>query len=502
MPYLIYLRKSRADAEAEARGEGETLARHELQLTELARKRGLPIGGIYREIVSGDTIAARPQMQKLIGEVSAGAWEGVIVMEIERLARGDTIDQGVVAQTFTYSGTKIITPVKTYDPRSEADQEYFEFSLFMSRREYKTINRRMQAGRIASLKEGNYIATFAPYGYKKVHDYENRSFTLEIVPHEAEIVRLMFEKSGENYGFARIASILNDMEVKPKRGMQWTPSGVQGIITNPVYCGKMRWNWRKQKKQVVDGRVVVSRPISPDEECMIVQGNHPPIITEEQFERSQKAIMSRKTPHTSFTKPLQNPFAHLLYCGLCGHAMVRKPYADREASMLCVYTSCPCKSSDISRVDMLITAALNDGYNKYMAMAHENNTVDTQHENELAALNTEIRKLEKQQTKLYDLLEQEIYSPELFTQRNLLLTEKLSKLRRQAAALTDNKPMKITPLEAALAIKRVIDGYNNCDGTQEKNELLKTVCKRITYIKREGGRWNASDAMCTIEYDF
>ena len=29
MAYCLYLRKSRADMEAEARGEGETLARHE-----------------------------------------------------------------------------------------------------------------------------------------------------------------------------------------------------------------------------------------------------------------------------------------------------------------------------------------------------------------------------------------------------------------------------------------------------------------------------------------
>ena len=54
MPYLIYLRKSRADMEAEARGEGETLARHEKTLIELAKKMNLNVTGIYKEIVSGD----------------------------------------------------------------------------------------------------------------------------------------------------------------------------------------------------------------------------------------------------------------------------------------------------------------------------------------------------------------------------------------------------------------------------------------------------------------
>lgn len=54
----IYLRKSRADREAEARGEGETLARHERILLDLAKKRGYNVGAIYKEIVSGETISA------------------------------------------------------------------------------------------------------------------------------------------------------------------------------------------------------------------------------------------------------------------------------------------------------------------------------------------------------------------------------------------------------------------------------------------------------------
>ena len=144
--YCIYLRKSRQDLEAEARGEGDTLARHRRTLTELAEARSLPVGAIYEEVVSGDTIAARPQMQRLLQEVEAGQWRGVIVMEIERLARGDSIDQGIVARAFKYSETRIITPFKTFDPNNEYDEEYFEFGLFMSRREYKTIRRRLNAG--------------------------------------------------------------------------------------------------------------------------------------------------------------------------------------------------------------------------------------------------------------------------------------------------------------------------------------------------------------------
>jgi len=162
MSYCIYLRKSRADAEAEARGEGETLKRHEESLLALAKKTSLPITKIYKEIVSGETISARPQMQELLRDVESGVWEGVLVMEIERLARGNTLDQGIVAQAFRISGTKIITPLKTYDPDNEFDEEYFEFGLFMSRREYKTINRRIQRGREAERQLLKKVNGFIP----------------------------------------------------------------------------------------------------------------------------------------------------------------------------------------------------------------------------------------------------------------------------------------------------------------------------------------------------
>ena len=139
MSYAIYLRKSRADMELEKMEKYETLARHKKILLVLARKREFDIVKIYEEIVSGESIRQRPEMQKLLQDVSNELYEGVLVMEVERLARGNTRDQGIVAETFQYSGTKIITPNKVYDPNNDLDQEYFEFGLFMSRREYKTI---------------------------------------------------------------------------------------------------------------------------------------------------------------------------------------------------------------------------------------------------------------------------------------------------------------------------------------------------------------------------
>ena len=184
----MYLRKSQKDMELESYGEMETLAKHEQLLTELAKKQGLRVAKVYKEIVSGESIDDRPQMQALLNDIYQNKYDGVLVAEVERLARGATLDQGKVANAFKYTNTKIITPIKTYDPNNEYDEEYFEFSLFMSRKEFKTINRRMQQGKMLSVKNGNYLGVHAPLGYDIVKKGRERT----LVPNDtAEIVKLI-----------------------------------------------------------------------------------------------------------------------------------------------------------------------------------------------------------------------------------------------------------------------------------------------------------------------
>ena len=117
--YDAYIRKSRKDVEYNSDESLEkTLKRHEIILQEFAKKlfgEEIPKSNIFKEVVSGDTIADRPEMQKLLERVQSGNRKGVFVVEIERLARGNTIDQGVIAQAFQLTNTKILTPQKIFD---------------------------------------------------------------------------------------------------------------------------------------------------------------------------------------------------------------------------------------------------------------------------------------------------------------------------------------------------------------------------------------------------
>ena len=194
--FCIYLRKSRADAEAEKLGEGETLARHERILTDFAAREGLPVGKIYREIVSGETIAARDEIQNLIRESYEGMWRGVIVVEVTRLSRGNQGDAQTIMDCLRYGynnkGMLVVTPTKLYDiVHSPDDEEYMEFELFMSRREYKMICNRMKRGKLQAVIEGNFMSSIRPYGYDILKLKSGR--TLVPNPEEAPIVKKIFE---------------------------------------------------------------------------------------------------------------------------------------------------------------------------------------------------------------------------------------------------------------------------------------------------------------------
>ena len=324
--YLIYLRKSRQDREKELQtGNYDTLQRHREALLALAKERKLNIVGILEEVVSGDTIADRPEMQRLLSLVETGDYAGVLCMEVARLARGKTRDQGVVSETFRYSGTKIITPDKIYDPANDADEDFFEFSLFMSRQEYKMINKRLHRGRMASLDEGKYIAGTAPYGYEKYKLPKQRGYSLRPDPEKAEIVRRIFDlyTVGEPntdgvlqpLGSYRIAKLLNAEGIPSPGGKQWASCSVRDIVMNPVYKGELRWAFRPVTKRMENGVLRISTPTS--NAALSRKGLHEPLVSEETWERAQ--ALRKGSAHSVIpeSRTPQNPLTGLLFCSCC-----------------------------------------------------------------------------------------------------------------------------------------------------------------------------------------
>lgn len=488
MPYCMYLRKSRADVELEARGEGETLERHSRALLTLAEKMNIVISEEYREIVSGETITARPEMQRLLSDVESGKWDGVFVMEVERLARGDTIDQGLVARTFKIHGTKIITPVKTYDPNDEFDEEYFEFGLFMARREYKAINRRIQRGRLASVKEGKFVASVPPYGYERIKSPDGKGYILSPDPVEAPIVQRVFSDYVAGLGANTIANKLTDEGISPRVGDEWSAATLRDMLKNPVYIGKIRWQYKKYvKSNTIDG---VSKKRYKSKDYMLIDGKHKALISEEVFNNAAKQMKVNTKNTTRSDLVLHNPLSGLVYCHECGKLMTRLGPSSRKdyASIKCQTRGCSTVSAPLSQVEDEVLKILKDYYENYEL--HFNvrsgekipkitNTV-------IKNLEKKIKTIDKQVDKVYNLLEQGVYTVEVFTERQgKLKADKELLVKQMDEAIRLQGAEQKVRVPARGEIKGVLDLYSKCETDEARNKLLKQVVKKIEYSKTQ-----------------
>lgn len=233
---IIYLRKSRSDDPATT--VEEVLFRHENILQEYAvREWGarIPEDRIYREVVSGETIKDRPVMQHVMKILETGLVSGVLVVEPQRLSRGDLQDCGHIINSLRYTNTAVITPPKTYDLSDEYDRKFFEMELTRGNDYLEYTKKILNRGRIASVKAGNFIGNSAPYGYRKicVGTGKEKYYTLEIVPEEAEAIRLMFDLYvNKDYGFRNIAHALDMAGYKPRRSAEWSPAAISCFIPN------------------------------------------------------------------------------------------------------------------------------------------------------------------------------------------------------------------------------------------------------------------------------
>ena len=245
MKVCIYLRKSRADRERPEMPAEMVLERHEAILLAYAAKAGLEVEAIKKEVVSGESLVRRPEMLCLLEEVEDGMYDAVLVKDFDRLGRGSMMEQGIIIEAFRKSGTKIITPEKTYDLENEFDEEYIDISAFFARKELKMITKRLQSGRIKSVSDGNYISPHPPYGFDKIQKI------LKVNEKEKEVVRLIFDLYvNHGYGAARIARYLTDLAISGKHGADhWDKTTIRNILRNPIYIGKVTWNKREYHYQ-------------------------------------------------------------------------------------------------------------------------------------------------------------------------------------------------------------------------------------------------------------
>ena len=506
MNYLMYLRKSRADGDNET--IEEVLFKHERDLQNFSiRMFGskIPEENIFREVVSGETIEDRPEVQKVLSLIESDDIKGVLVIDPQRLSRGDWEDGGKILSTFKYSNTLILTPPKTYDLNNKFDYKFFKMELSQGNEYLEYIKEILMRGRVSSINAGNYIGSVAPYGYDKT--FAEKSPTLKPNAREAEAINIAIKKLVyDGLGWTQICRDLESMGYKPRKGEHWTPYTLRDICINPVNIGKIKWNTRKIVKVFEDGKLKKKRPRNKND-VIYVDGKHPAIVDVELFNKLIEKV--GKNTREKSSSELVNPFAGLIFCGTCGRAMTYRMYKNKDGTfrsaprLLCTnQVYCKTKSATFSEIYNSVIAILegvvkdfevkidNDDYKAYNIQTRM-----------LKEAEEELKKLAEKQEELYDFLEDKIYSKEVFLDRSAKLNAKREEVEKRIEFLKLNTIEPIDYKQKILMFSDVIDALKNDDvPAKYKNNLLKTIISRIDYYRESENRtkWDTSEPRLEI----
>lgn len=492
---VIYLRKSRSDAEFES--IEEVLLRHEKQLQEYAIKIfGAKIEecNIYREVISGETIEDRPVMKRLLNDIEKGEVESVIVIEPQRLTRGSFGDIDRIVKTFMYTNTLVRTPVKTYDLNNKFDKKYFEQELLRGNDFLEYTKEILTRGKIRSVEDGYYIGSKPPFGYGKIKIPKKGNL---LVPNEdAETVRFIFDNYIKGIGTTTLAKKLNDLGYKSDSQNLWTPSMVKRILTNDIYIGVLSYGRRATKKNIENGEIVKTRPLSND--YIKSKGQHEPLIDEETFYKASE-IAKSKGNRIRGDKTIQNPLAGIVKCKMCGNSMMRKKGTKAERSaLICSNINCKCVSSNLKYVEDRIIEMLQKeltNYKYYVANYEE------EHNNNSNNINKQIEKIDKELVSLQDDLLNALvkYNKNKITEEEYNFLKEYTnkeKYRLNGLKIALNEELENDELDnkrkAIPILENCLKEYHNLS-TKNKNMLLQAIIEKVTYYKvLEDGRWNKS----------
>jgi site-specific DNA recombinase len=491
----IYLRKSR--------GVEEDLQKHRAALQELCKVKGWRYTE-YSEIGTSDSIDLRPKMLQLLKDVENELYDAVVVIDIDRLSRGDGEEQARIKNVLRRSGTLIVTPNKVYDLEDDSDDMYSDFEGFIARAEYKQIKKRLKRGKKQGSRRGDWTNGTPPfpYVYQEWFDEKNKELYrnekgLVINKENYDTYRFLLEKViVDKMTPNELAWELNRKGIPSPRGGRWHGVTIQRILQDETHLGKIISN-----KSAGDGHAVKKSKDSkdlfyfPKDEWVIVDNCHEAVKTQDE---NNKVLLffgrETKTPRRKGTNIY--PLSGLMKCSRCGHTLVIDYRADRKSQEYikpCWYhdavgNKCGNSGSDSSIVHEEIMNQL-EMYRDVLEKALSNGNGENESVlRDVKMLLTEISKLEKKIIRIDELVEDEYYTlPEAKKRKadlKALLDEAETKLHLCQLKLNNNASMTNTERISIIdKFKEAIKQENLT--SREVNELYKSIISHIVWDRKK-----------------
>lgn len=473
----------------------EVLDKHDKIIEEYAEKYlggPIPEENKYREVGSAESLDSRPEILRLLKAIESPAIKAIAVVDVQRLSRGDLEDAGRLIRILRYTNTYVITPMKIYDLRDEYDRDAFERELKRGN-EYLEYFKKIQArGKLASVKEGNYVGSVAPYGFDRIEKADgNKTYhTLIERKDQADVVRMVFNwYCNEDIGVTAICRRLEALGVKTKTGgSYWRTYQIFSMLENVHYIGCVRWNWRKTIKIIEDQEIRKLRPKAKVDEYLVFEGKHDGIISEEQFYKAREIKGNRHRTKQDLT--LKNPFSGIMYCK-CGAKMgyntYRKHGVEYAPPKLVCNNQVHCKSGSVifDEIYRDVCNTIKDCIEDFqLRIKNDQDDSFKLHKILVESLEKKLKGLEEKEIKQWEAqYDPDIAMPqEIFKKLNQKLLVEKEEIQKALAKAKGSMPKQIDYREEMLKFEDALDALEDPDvDAKVKNQFLKNIIDKIEY---------------------
>ena len=327
----IYLRLSRED---ELTGESSSIGSQREVLVEYCGTHGISVVDEYVDDGFSGTNFDRPGFQRMLSDIEDGRLNTVIVKDFSRLGRNSSRTADLLDEYFPSHGIRFIAVLDGFDSLQAADDNSFlttPFLLLFNEMYARDLSRKIKRSFQARQKNGDYVASFAPYGYAKSTEDKHKL----VVDHTAAaVVRRIFEDAANDVTPKEIAKQLNAEGVpspavyrcivrpwidvnKISRYQEWTGGAIVKMLKNKVYLGITLAGKTKKISYKNPKSASVSR-----DEWIEVAGTHEPIVSQELFDSARRRNLSRSSERN---KGFHNIFSGIAFCADCGKSMTLAP---------------------------------------------------------------------------------------------------------------------------------------------------------------------------------
>lgn len=284
-------------------------------INEWARINGYNIVDFYTDVKTGAYSYLRNEMTRLKNDISAGRIKGIASKEISRTSR-DILDIIELKRSLVSQGAFFISIKEGYDSRTDDDEFLLVIHAGLAQKERKVTSSRVKITQMIKANEGKTNVAKPAFGYKLSEDGQH----LVLNPDTAKTYKLIVDKFIGGWGRLKICKFLNSQGIKTgSGGNNWTTNSVLNILSNPVYLGINMYN---VTLTVRDSAGKAKRMVRPQEQWIVRENTHPPLISKDRFDRIQQIIQDRKEKDNrewSCTKKYL--LSGLLYCSSCGNKL-------------------------------------------------------------------------------------------------------------------------------------------------------------------------------------